>query len=79
MAPTTVMKSVTQLFTDSKGADALSADGLAALANFDFTGHILFYVVVALSALLIIGIVYGFFKDRSDTGYWAQVDALQAK
>ena len=74
MSPTTVMESVTSIFTESQGVSAIKKGGLKSLVNFNFSKHIMFYVIFMFVALLIIGIVYGFFKDRVDLKYWSGVD-----
>lgn len=74
MSPTTVMESITSIFTESEGVSTIKKGGLKNLANFLFTKHIMFYVICLFVALLIIGIIYGFFKDKVDLKYWTSVD-----
>jgi hypothetical protein len=70
---------VTSIFTDSEGLSVLKNGGLENLANFDFQNHIMFYVLLLVTMLVVLGVIYGFVKDRFDLKYWSGIDIQNSK
>lgn len=66
------MKSSLQVFTQSKAEEGLTGEGLSQFFSVNFFEQVLFYIVVALTGLIIFGILWGYWKDRKDQKFWQE-------
>ncbi len=69
------MQSIGEIFTKSP-ANELFTSPETAFKNFDYTTHFMFYFLLIMTGLLILLLIWGYIKDRTESKiYEAELEA----